>query len=205
MDCSHSNTNTDLVFERGGLSVLVCQECNHLLFRLEGQQKTEDEFLGTIIDQSARITALEAALAACQQQAAALVQRETALMTDPWRALQNILERNHQMTADNGRCPWCSAEEYGIDKTGDRVSGEAGEFRTDHEEYCAVTLIEAVLAGRQAAPVAAGLTAADLALLYDTADVLNSDSSSARDVAMGIELQALAARLEAAESEASDG
>lgn len=65
--------------------------------------------------------------------------------------------------------------------------------------------LEAGLAACQAAPAtAAGLTAADLALLYDTADVLNNDSSSARDVAMGIELQALAVRLEAAGSEAGD-
>lgn len=71
------------------------------------------------------------------------------------RRLQDILERNDQMTADNGRCPWCGAEEYGVDENGNRVSGgEADEFRTDHEEYCAVTLIEAALAAcLEAAPV----------------------------------------------------
>lgn len=65
--------------------------------------------------------------------------------------------------------------------------------------------LEAALAACQAAPVAAGLTVGEVDLLYDAADALSQGDSSARDVAMGIELQALARRLEAAASEASDG
>ena len=53
-------------------------------------------------------------------------------------ALHDILERNHQMI--QGSCPWCGAEDY--------LSEDEESYHCDHNDDCAVTMIEALLAGR---------------------------------------------------------
>ncbi len=64
------------------------------------------------------------------------------------KGLEDILERNHQ-SLDNG-CPWCEAEEYPVGKTGNQVlmACNATEWHCDHDENCAVTMMEDLLAGK---------------------------------------------------------
>lgn len=61
-------------------------------------------------------------------------------------AIQDVLEWNHQWS--DASCPWCGAESYGVDGDGQPADdGVAEYFVVDHEERCAVTLLEAVLHG----------------------------------------------------------
>lgn len=60
-------------------------------------------------------------------------------------ALSDILERE---TDDWGSCRWCGAEEYPVDRAGEKVNHEdADDYHIKHQPECAVTYIEAVLGG----------------------------------------------------------
>lgn len=65
-------------------------------------------------------------------------------------ALEDILERNHQML--DGDCPWCGAEDSPVDKNGKEIPfgncEDAIEWRCAHSETCAVTMIEDLLTGK---------------------------------------------------------
>lgn len=67
-------------------------------------------------------------------------------------ALDDILERNHQLTGGDGYCPWCRKEEWPVDKDGNVMEygslDDVEEWRCDHEPDCAVTMIENVFAGK---------------------------------------------------------
>ena len=60
-------------------------------------------------------------------------------------ALHDILERNSREV--DPYCPWCGAEDFGVDENGNPTDEEAAWYDIEHEENCAVTLIENVLAG----------------------------------------------------------
>ncbi len=58
----------------------------------------------------------------------------------------DILEWNHQWT--DPYCPWCNAESYPVNKNGNQIHYdediEPEEYHTDHDEKCAVTMIESI-------------------------------------------------------------
>lgn len=64
--------------------------------------------------------------------------------------LREILERNYQLT-QSGYCPWCGAEEFPVDENGKKITGQnvenAAQWLVEHDETCAVTMIEKLLRG----------------------------------------------------------
>lgn len=63
--------------------------------------------------------------------------------------LIDILQKNSDMS--EGSCPWCGEEDYPVDENNKRIEGpnveNAEEWRLDHADTCAVTLIEKLLKG----------------------------------------------------------
>lgn len=65
--------------------------------------------------------------------------------------LIDILQMNSDMS--EGSCPWCGEDDYPVDENGARIEGpnveNAEEWRLEHANHCAVTLIGKLLKGEK--------------------------------------------------------
>ena len=91
--------------------------------------------------------------------------------------LLDILEHNHQRI--DPYCPWCGAENYGVDASGQSTDDDPDEYRCDHRPNCAVALIEAVYNGQyEYINKPCGRSGKWLTILLTKADFLSAIKSS---------------------------